>query len=751
MRYGSYPSECGTFTYGEVEDYSLNIIGEDLIAPEVTQVSPSNLSTNVEVNSEVSAEFSEAIDPGTISSTTFSVTNGAENVAGLISYEAATRTAIFTPSSALGYDTTYTATLTVGIADAAGNTLASDYLWQFSTEPDPALIPPSIVTTSPDANQVNVQLSQAVNVYFSKDMEPNTINVDTITVSDGSGSIDGIVSYENGSKNAVFTPSSDLEYDTTYTVTASGTIQDTYGNALGADYSWSFTTVPYQLSYCTSRGLNTYYMRIGSVKFNNYTFVYNGGSVNGYRDETLLKTMNLSRYSWLNLTLTPAYPSTAYTVYWKVWVDWNQDGIFAESEAVYSSSGNTAVTGTISTPEDALGGNTRIRIAMKYGSYPTSCESFSYGEVADYTVNVPLLIDTTPPTVTGISPSADASGVSPACSVSAVFSEALDPSTISQSSFLVSDGINPVSGVVAYDNSTKTVTFTPGASLAFDTTYSATITTQVTDTSGNAITEDYTWSFTTHPETLPVYGLSGQITYDGSGLENVVVTLGGDQSMTTTTDVDGYYAFSDLPQGNFTVTPTYAGYVFSPSSATDEIVDQDVAEIDFTAQEGGGTITWGFDSGSLSGFTAYETANGDATFGVYYYHDLSGGTQQSYAAYLQVGCVTYTGDYVGGGLSRNITLTDGSLHVTIDTLASSNSSNADGGFYEVFFDGDLVDSFNVGDITPDAEIYHQLAFDLANVQAGQHEIKIQVTRKYLKSYITNYIDNIVFSGSSVVQ
>jgi succinate-acetate transporter protein len=55
--------------------------------------------------------------------------------------------------------------------------------------------------------------------------------------------------------------------------------------------------------------------------------------------------------------------------------------------------------------------------------------------------------------------------------------------------------------------------------------------------------------------------VSGRITAGGSGLSGVTVTLG---SLTTTTDANGNYSFSNVPDGTYTVTPSLTGYTFNP-------------------------------------------------------------------------------------------------------------------------------------------------------------------------------------------
>ena len=75
-----------------------------------------------------------------------------------------------------------------------------------------------------------------------------------------------------------------------------------------------------------------------------------------------------------------------------VWIDWNQDEDFDDpgENVVCESSNGGQGTYSIAVPADALGGQTRMRIRIKY--YDTDCGSpcgtTNYGEVEDYTVNV---------------------------------------------------------------------------------------------------------------------------------------------------------------------------------------------------------------------------------------------------------------------------------------------------------------------------------------------------------------------------
>jgi len=103
--------------------------------------------------------------------------------------------------------------------------------------------------------------------------------------------------------------------------------------------------------------------------------------------------------------------------------------------------------------------------------------------------------DTTPPTISSVSPEDTATDVNVSTNITATFSEAMDSSTITTDSFTLAG--SPVSGTVTYDPSAYTATFTPDANLDYNYAYTATLTTAITDLAGNPLAEPYTWSFTT--------------------------------------------------------------------------------------------------------------------------------------------------------------------------------------------------------------------------------------------------------------
>jgi hypothetical protein len=106
----------------------------DTVKPTVTGTLPANSAIGINY-STASATFSEAIQATTINSSTFSLKDNTTGllILGAVSYDSATRTASFTPTAKLNRATVYTATITTGVKDLAGNALAADVTWSFTT------------------------------------------------------------------------------------------------------------------------------------------------------------------------------------------------------------------------------------------------------------------------------------------------------------------------------------------------------------------------------------------------------------------------------------------------------------------------------------------------------------------------------------------------------------------------------------------------------------------------------------------
>ena len=118
------------------------------------------------------------------------------------------------------------------------------------------------------------------------------------------------------------------------------------------------------------------------------------GMNNGYGDFTgnLSALLIDSSYS---ITLEQGHIDGPFLEAWRIWVDWNHDGDFADTdELIYNDAANSALmTGSFQVPSSALVGVTRMRVAMKYQSPADFCDNgpsdgYEYGEAEDYCVYV---------------------------------------------------------------------------------------------------------------------------------------------------------------------------------------------------------------------------------------------------------------------------------------------------------------------------------------------------------------------------
>jgi chitodextrinase len=164
--------------------------------------------------------------------------------------------------------------------------------------------------------------------------------------------------------------------------------RDAAGNSSVQSNTVNVTTLSTTLTYCSSQGNSVTDERIGKVVFNTINNTSTGGT--GYTNFTAIAT-NVNRGTAYTITITPQWTSTVYSEGYAVFIDFNQDGDFTDSgETVWTkaTSKTTPVSGSITIPATAALGSTRMRVSMKYNGTPTACETFSYGQVEDYTVNI---------------------------------------------------------------------------------------------------------------------------------------------------------------------------------------------------------------------------------------------------------------------------------------------------------------------------------------------------------------------------
>ena len=132
----------------------------DTTPPTVVATVPANGSTNVFVTSPIQVTFSEAMTASTINTSTITVAVVGIPIAGSVVYDPSTRTASFIESAGLlAEGKVYTVTVSTGVKDAAGNPMASDFVYSFQTQD---LTPPLVISRSPSRGATGVATNTAI-------------------------------------------------------------------------------------------------------------------------------------------------------------------------------------------------------------------------------------------------------------------------------------------------------------------------------------------------------------------------------------------------------------------------------------------------------------------------------------------------------------------------------------------------------------------------------------------------------------
>src|SRR2546427_738854 len=162
------------------------------------------------------------MDASTISTATFTLKQGTTPVSGTVSYSGVTAT--FTTAGNLAPLTTYTATLSTGARDLAGNRLTADLVWSFTTGVIPDTTAPTVSAIVP-ANLATVfSINDPATAEIYAPSLHDALPSSTFTLKQGTTPVSGTVSYSG--VTATFTPAGNLAPLTTYTATISTGVKD---------------------------------------------------------------------------------------------------------------------------------------------------------------------------------------------------------------------------------------------------------------------------------------------------------------------------------------------------------------------------------------------------------------------------------------------------------------------------------------------------------------------------------------------
>lgn len=216
----------------------------DLTKPTVLSTTPAAGGVGFPLSNPITALFSEALDPLSITRSSFLVLNGAYSVSANVEYNALTRVATMLPDAPLDPGVTYVAVLLSSITDLSGNRMAANKEWSFTTELTGLPVLPATDVLIPYDGETDLPLRTSVGAIFNKAMLQSTINTSTFTLTKGAVPVAGTVSYNPVKHQATFIPTDALDQETVHTATLTTAITDTVGVPLQNTVTWSFTTAP---------------------------------------------------------------------------------------------------------------------------------------------------------------------------------------------------------------------------------------------------------------------------------------------------------------------------------------------------------------------------------------------------------------------------------------------------------------------------------------------------------------------------
>jgi hypothetical protein len=358
---------------------------------------------------------------------------------------------------------------------------------------------PTVSSTAPAASSPvvsGVATSSDVRATFSKPIAAATVTTSSFTLACPAGAaVAAAVTYDATTNTAILTPNAALPANALCSATLSTAVTDTTGVALALPFTWSFQTAA---SADVTRPSVTV-----TVPLDAATGVPTNTRISAAFSENMAPaSLSATTFKLTNTTLGTAVLGTVnYSVA-------SRTATFTPTTSPLAS--NTLFTATITSAATDLAGNGLAGDPTKLPAASDHVWTFTTSAVADAVA----------PTVLSVNPADTSSGICLTQTLTASFSEAMEPSTLNTATFVVTAGGVAVPGAVSYDAVTMLATFVPTdpAGFAPSTAFVATITTGVTDLAGNALATAKVWSFSTGTQACtPTVALGGAASFGAFG------------------------------------------------------------------------------------------------------------------------------------------------------------------------------------------------------------------------------------------
>ncbi|MEM9929508.1 MAG: GEVED domain-containing protein, partial [Bacteroidota bacterium] len=159
-----------------------------------------------------------------------------------------------------------------------------------------------------------------------------------------------------------------------------------------------------EVNYCTPEELDNELEWIREVNLGNILVRQSGAETGGYRSFGEITPRPFVRGGAYPITITPDFRDGAGVDAFRVYIDWDQNGIFSESEIAAETNNpvNESARAVITIPDDADLLLTRMRVLMQFQGVRNDCpRSRAFGEAEDYCINIGEADPACPPPTIG--------------------------------------------------------------------------------------------------------------------------------------------------------------------------------------------------------------------------------------------------------------------------------------------------------------------------------------------------------------
>ncbi|HCE55248.1 MAG TPA: hypothetical protein DER05_09725 [Lutibacter sp.] len=343
-----------------------------------------------------------------------------------------------------------------------------------------------------------VAVNPLIVVNFKSTADPSEVAASVLTLKKGTEPISGTVTFSG--TTAVFRPETYLAPNSQFTATIKTNLKNGSSNDNEKEHSWTFRTGNHHHQKAFSVVSVTPLNSTTGVVFDIHPTITFSEKMESKRIESVMFSLNNGTtvvegsLTYLDKTATfiPTNSLEANTVYTgMISINNNIDGDEDDDDDhYYEDNDDDENDDGDDNDDDDIDNDDEDDDSSMY-TYIWNFTTGGDGVVADLTA----------PTVLSVVPANSAVSIAVNSNITAVFSEAMDASTISTATFTVKQGTTDVAGSVSYSGTTAT--FNPTSDLVSGLVYTATISTAAKDVAGNAIAVAKTWSFTT---LVPVAG-----------------------------------------------------------------------------------------------------------------------------------------------------------------------------------------------------------------------------------------------------